>query len=169
MTETPNIEAVARQLAGQFLLARDWRAKLGRSVLMLDRLDCETFAGGIYSAKTVQAMAWRAAEILFEIAVADPLTVARLYFDLLPRRPEHPLTAAVIAALSDGPTVVKLLRAHGMALDVRKDESGSSFLTIHDMGVSHDLADPFKDAIRKAMDWSAMTGPQPQGGLHSIH
>ena len=169
MTSASEIETVSRQLAAHFLLAPDWQARLGHAIQTLHRIDARTFAGGAHSPETIQGIVRRTLDILFEIAAADPLTVARLYFDLLPRVPGHPLTAAVIGALSNGAAVLNLLRGYGAELDVLKDDVGASFIALHDLEQSHGMTDGFKDAIRKAMDWACAAGPHPQGGLHRIH
>lgn len=168
MTQSSDIETIARQLAAHFLVAPDWKARLGGAVQTLQRIDAQTFARGAYTPEIIQAMVSRTAEILFNIAVSEPLTVARLYFDLLPRQPGHPLTASVIAALSDGAALVRLLRSHGINLEMAKDEAGSTFITLHGTDQARDMANSFKEAIQKA--WvDAAVEPRPQGGLYRVH
>lgn len=169
MTKASDIETVARQLASHFLLEPDWRSRLGGSVATLQRIDPQSFAGGAYAPETVQTIIDRTAEILFHIALSDPLTVARLYFDLLPRLPNHPLTSSVITALSDGRAVLELLRRHGAEFQIRRDDTGASFITVHGMDRVRGMDDSFKGAIRTAMDWADAVGPHAQGGLHWIH
>lgn len=168
MTHSSDIETIARQLAAHFLMAPDWKTRLDGAVQTLQRIDAQIFARGIYTPEIIQAMVCRTTEILFEIAASEPLTVARLYFDLLPRQPDHPLTASVIAALSDGPALVRLLRSHGITLEMTKDEAGSNFIILYGMDGTHDMAASFMGAVQKA--WvDAEVGPQPQGGLYRIH
>lgn len=168
MTQSSDIEIIARQLAAHFLTAPDWKERLSGAVENLKRIDAEVFAKGAYTPEVIQTMVSRTAEILFDIAVSEPLSIARLYFDLLPRQPDHPLTASVIAALSDGPALVRLLRSHGTNLEMLKDDSGATFITLNGMEQTHQMSDSFKSAVQKA--WvDASIGPQPQGGLHRIH
>ncbi len=163
MSDRAEVEAVARQVAAQILVRPDWVRGVDYMCQPLRRI---AEAG---PRETVAAIAVRAETILRDIAAADPLTIARRYYDLLPRQPDHPLTGAVIAALSDAPTVMRMLRACGADLAVRKDDSGENFLAIHDLSGAVDMGDAFKTALMTAMTWAATAGPRPQGDLHTVH
>ena len=163
MAEGSEMEEMARRVAAQVLVRPDWAHEVERACLPLRRIaeDCRS--------QGVGAIAARAETILRDIAAADPLTVARRYYDLLPRQPDHPLTSAVIAALSDGAKVMRMLRDCGADIAMRKDDTGDNYLAIHDLSRTADMGDAFKTALMTAMTWAATEGPKPRGELHLIH
>lgn len=159
---TPDeIETLARELAGSALRQQDWR-------LQIDPL-CAALAQAapqIKPARDRKAVLARAAFILRHMATTDFATLGRLYFDLLPPDNNHPLTSAVLAALSDRRAVLDMLRAAGMEPRLMKDEDGTTFLVIDGLEQADGLSPVMKDAIRAAMTVDA---PCPHGGLHALH
>lgn len=162
-------EMLARILAARMLRAPDWADRLDEVCRGLHDAAEHPAAPGPHAPETLRAIAARAEAILRHIAASDALTVGRLYFDLLPRDPAHPLAAAVTAALGDGRAVLRMLRDSGLRLDVRKDDAGTSFVTIHDMERAQGLSDGFRAAILEALALTAQLAAPPRGRLHPIH
>lgn len=169
MSTQANEELLSRALVAQVLRAADWHERLDQICANIQRAGENTPAAAANPPATMRRVATRAQDILREIAASDALTVGRLYFDLLPRDPQHPLTNAVIAALSDRRAVVRMLRECGTKVDVRKDEEGVDYLTIHDVEHADGLGDGFKRAIQTAMTLSTELGRRPHGDLLPIH
>lgn len=162
-------ETLARALAAQVLRAEDWVERL-EGICLAMRVAAERVpAHSPHTPETMRAVAARAEAILRQIANADPLTIGRLYFDLLPRDPDHPLTKSVVAAFSDGRAVIRMLRDSGTRLDIQKDDTGENFVTIHDIKQAKGLGNGLKNAIIRAMALTAEMGCPPQGDLHRLH
>lgn len=161
MTRKDTIEALARNLTTIVLHDPAWNARLDDLCGALHRA-----AGHIKPAGHMLAVVRRAEAILRQIAQSDPATVGRLYFDLLPRQPDHPLTAAVVAALSDRATVLTMLRDAGVRPRLFKDEDGTTFIVLEGLDQARDLSPGMKDAIVAAMTAEALP---PRGGLHAMH
>lgn len=161
MSRHDEIEALARNLASIVLYDADWQDRLDERCTSLGHA-----ATQIKPVRKMTAVVARAEGILRHIAQADALTIGRLYFDLLPRNPTHPLTEAVLAALQDRKAVLDMLRAAGMQPRLLKDETGTTFIVLDGLDDASDLSDTMKAAIR-----AAMTAPAepPRGGLHAMH
>jgi|GEM_PF-1955496 hypothetical protein len=162
-------EILARALAAQVLKAPDWAARLDAICSAMREAAGRASTPAPHTPRTLRRVAIRAETILRHIARSDALTVGRLYFDLLPRDPAHPLSAAVVAALSDGRAVIRMLRESGTRFDVHKDGTGANYITVHDLDHAGGLGDGFKTAIIRALALTAHVGSPPQGGLHRIH
>ncbi|MCR6631220.1 MAG: hypothetical protein NVV74_14880 [Magnetospirillum sp.] len=161
MSSAESVEGLARKLASIVLRQEDWRERLDGLCAAL-----AAAAGRVRSARRMVAVVARAEAILRHVAVADAATIGRLYFDLLPRQPGHPLTEAVIAALSDRGAVLDMLRAAGMRPRLLKDGDGTTFLVIDGLDEAAALSDGMKAAIRAAM---AADAPPPHGPLQVMH
>lgn len=161
MRTRDDVEGMARKLAAVVLQDEDWQQRLDELCAALARA-----AAHLRPARRMSAVVARAEAILRHITDADLVTIGRLYFDLLPRRPDHPLTQAVVTALSDRNAVLAMLRAAGMQPRLLKDEDGDTFIVLDGLDEAHDLSDGMKAAIR-----AAMTAPAepPRGGLHVMH
>lgn len=161
MSGYDDMEDLARNLAAMVLHEPCWRDHLDERCAALARA-----AARIRPVRKMRAVVKRAEAILRHVAEADAATVGRLYFDLLPRDCAHPLTRAVMAALSDRRQVMDMLRAAGMRPRLMKDEDGTTFLVLDGLDEATALSDGMKAAIRAAMITPA--GP-PRGGLHVMH
>lgn len=169
MDKQADREALARALAAQVLKAPAWAERLDTICQNMALAADRPVPGAVHAPAFMRAVAERAEAILRHIAQADPLTVGRLYFDLLPRDPNHWLTARVMAAFHDGPAVLRMLKDHGTRLELLKDDSGENYLAIHDLGQASGLSDGFKVAIIRALAMTAHLGQPPKGELHSVH
>lgn len=161
MPRTDTIEDLARNLASIVLHDSAWDRRLDDLCAALRRAANHIKPGG-----HMAAVVSRAETILRQIAVSDPVTVGRLYFDLLPRQPDHPLTAAVIKALSDRDTVLAMLREAGVAPRLLKDDCGTTYIVLEGLDDANALSNGMKRAIVEAMTAEA---PPPRGGLHTMH
>ncbi|MGE5515016.1 MAG: hypothetical protein ACM31D_04260 [Bacteroidota bacterium] len=161
MTQRDDTESLARNLASIVLHDPQWRDSLDERCAALVNA-----ASRIKPVRKMTAVVKRAEAILRHVAEADALTIGRLYFDLLPRTPGHPLTEAVLAALSDRRAVLGMLREAGMQPRLLKDEAGTTFIVLDGLDDAPDMSDTMKAAIR-----AAMTAPAeaPRGGLHAMH
>lgn len=155
------VETLARNLVTLVLHESDWAERLDDLFAALHRA-----AARIQPPSRMVAVVRRAETILRDIAELDAASIGRLYFDLLPRRPDHPLTAAVIAALSDRETVLSMLREAGISPRLLKDDDGTTFIVLDGLDAAKQLSDGMREAIRVAM--TVPVGP-PQGGLHTLH
>lgn len=169
MTKPAQVEALSRALAARVLKEPDWSERLDPICLAIRDAGNRSVPGAALSLKTAQAVAARAEAILRDINALDPLSIGQRYFDLLPRQDSHPLTAAVIAALNDGPAVIRMLRACGTEVAILKDDAGTSFIEINDLHRAPDLGEGMKAAIRNALAVTAEISQQPQGALHQLH
>lgn len=161
MPRKDTIETLARNLAAIVLHDPAWNTRLDDLCTSLHRAAAHIKPNG-----HMAAVVRRAETILREIAASDPATIGRRYFDLLPRQPEHPLTAAVVQALSDRATVLSMLRDAGVAPRLLKDDDGTTFIVLDGLDDAHDLSDGMKRAILEAMTADALP---PRGGLHVLH
>jgi hypothetical protein len=161
MSMHADVETLARALAQQVLKASDWP----------ERLDaiCQDMQDAARKPGNMRDVAERAEAILRHIAQSDAMTIGRLYFDLLPRDPANPLSAAVMAAFSDGNAVIRMLRESGLRLDMQKDDVGENFIIIHDLEQAEGLGDGLKLAILRALSLTAQLASPPQGVLHYVH
>lgn len=155
------VEQLARNLASIVLHDPAWEGRLEGLCETLHRAAAHIKPMGIMA-----AVVRRAETILRQISAADPVTVGRLYFDLLPREVTHPLTAAVVRALSDRDTVLAMLRDAGVSARLLKDDSGITFIILDGLDRARDLSEGMKQAILEAMTAEA---PPPRGGLHAVH
>jgi len=160
MARCDNVEIMARQLVGVILRNPRWN----------DGLDdlCRTLhvdAAKASPRQTMIAVAARAETMLRHIALGDYVAIGRLYFDLLPEI-GHPLTDAVITALSQPASALRLMRESGLEPQLRKDENGTTFIEIEVPDHSHALCDATRNAIATAM---TSVGEDPQGALRTIH
>ena len=160
MAYRDEVEAMARQLVRVILRNPRWDDRLDDLCHSL-RVD----AAEASPRQTMIAVAARAETMLRHIAQGDYVAIGRLYFDLLPEI-GHPLTDAVIAALSQPAAALRLMRESGLEPQVRKDESGTSFIEIEVPDHSHALCDATRDAITAAM---TSVGEEPLGALRTIH
>lgn len=161
MSRREEIETLARNLASVVLGDPEWREGLDDRCAALVEA-----AGKIRPVRKMTAVATRAGAILRHIAAADVLTIGRLYFDLLPRDGDHPLTRAVMQALRDRRAVLDMLRAAGMQPRLLKDEDGTTFIVLDGLDDAADVSDTMKAAIRAAMGAPA---EPPRGVLHAVH
>ena len=156
-----SVENLARNLVCIVLREGDWAERLDDLFAALHRA-----AHRIRPAGIMASVVRRAESILRDMTRMDAASIGRLYFDLLPRQAEHPLTAAVIAALSDRDTVLSMLREAGISPRLLKDDDGTTFIVLDGLDEAEDLSDGMKEAIRAAM---TVPAPTPQGGLHTLH
>lgn len=160
MAQFDTVEVMARQVAAAVLRNLRWRQRLDETCQSL-----HADAALATPRQTMVSVAKRAEAILRHIAQADPISIGRLYFDILPPQP-HPLTVAVISALSQPEAVVQMLRDAGMAPQLRKDGSGASFIEIEAPDDHHQMSPATRAAITSAM---TSVGEEPQGALRTIH
>lgn len=156
-----SVETLARNLVSVVLRTGDWADRLDDRLAALHRA-----ARRIRPDGHMAAAVRRAEAILRDMVRLDAATIGRLYFDLLPRQPDHPLTAAVAAALSDRDVVLAMLRAAGISPRLLKDGDGTTFIVLEGLDEAEALSDGMKEAIRAAMTVAA---PAPRGGLHTVH
>lgn len=161
MARYDSIEEMARQLAAYCLRDPRWE----------DRLEeiCRTLRADALRAeprRPMIAVAARAEAMLRHIFHCDPVSIGRLYFDLLPRQPGHPLTERVIAALADPANAIALLRDAGLHPRVGKDDDGTSVIEISLPEETPALCDAARDAIVTAL----LAGETaPRRAIHTIH
>lgn len=160
MAHTDIVEMMARQVVATLLRNPRWQ----------ERLDpvCQSLhedAARAHPRRIMQAVAVRAENMLRHIAQGDYVAIGRLYFDILPGA-GHPLTEAVIEALSQPESALRLLRESGLEPTLRKDGTGASFLEIDVPDFDHDLCGATREAIIEAM---TTVGEEPSGPLHTLH
>ena len=160
MAHRDNVETMARHLVAIVLRNPRWDSRLDELCLSL-REDARRAS----PRPAMMAVAARAETMLRHIAQRDYVAIGRLYFDLLPAA-GHPLTEAVILALSQPAGALRLLREAGLEPSLRKDATGASFLEVEIPDRAADICDTTRDAIVEAM---TSGGEAPQGALHTLH
>ena len=162
MARFDKVELMARELAAILLRNLRWRQLLDETCASL-----HADAARATPRQVMMAVAVRTESILRHIAQADLISVGRLYFDILPPEP-HPLTVAVIEALSQPESVVQMMRDAGMAPQVRKDAAGVSYIEIETPDDSHQMCAVTRDAVFAAMT-SSGDEPAQRLPMHTLH
>jgi hypothetical protein len=160
MARHDDVECMSRQLVAIILRNPRWHHGL-------DDL-CQSLhadAAHAQPRRLMMAVAARAETILRHIAQGDHVSIGRLYFDVLPALP-HPLTQAVITALEQPESALRLLRESGFAPRLRKDDTGTSFIEIEIPDTDKAVCPATSDAIIAAM---GEMGEAPMGELRTIH
>lgn len=161
MVQDDIVERLAKQLAAQILRDPHWDRHLDQLCQMMH---ADARMGK--PRRTLTRAALRAEAILRHIAEAEPATIGRLYFDLMPSQPGHPLTNAVAEALATPETALRMLRDAGLNPQVLKDGNGENYIQIDTPDRTHALCEAARAAIV-----AAMTGGRrpPVGRLVAIH
>lgn len=160
MAHYDKVEQMARQVVAILLRNPRWDARL-------DAL-CQSLHDDAAKAtpkRTMMAVAARAETMLRHIAQGDYVAIGRLYFDILPAA-GHPLTDAVIKALSQPDAALRMMREAGLHPQVRKDDTGTNFLEIDVPDFGHDMCAATRQAVTAAM---TTVGEEPTGALRTVH